>query len=69
MKYYQLMASIAVLGFLLSACTNVVPPHVALECKTKYDLCMVKNTFKGPLKSHEICLAEREPACRNLPTP
>ena len=69
MKYYTSMAFIAVLGLFLSACTNIVPPHVALECKTKYDFCMVKNTFEGPLKSHEICLAEREPACLDLPTP
>ena len=69
MKLYVKLCLSTLLVLTASSCSKVVPPHTVIKCKVNYDRCMIKNTFKGPLRSHEICLAERLPVCRDLPTP
>ena len=66
MKFnFKLLLMSFVLVF--TSCSKVIPPHTAIKCKLNYDSCMIENTFEGPLRSHEICLAERLPVCHALP--
>jgi len=69
MKFFFKLALATTMVLIVTSCSRPIPPHVAVKCKVDYDLCMVKNTFKGPLRSHKICMAKRAPACRDLPRP
>ena len=60
----KLLLSMALLALLSVSCNKVQPPHVAVHCKVKFDACMVKNTFEGPLKAHKICMRKRSRKCR-----
>jgi hypothetical protein len=49
---------------LTASCSRIQPPHVAVQCKAKFDLCMAKNVLEGPLKAHKICMRKRSRKCR-----
>ena len=51
-------------ALIATSCTKIQPPHVAIQCKAKFDACMVRHTFDGPLKAHRICMRERSRRCR-----
>jgi hypothetical protein len=67
MKLYVKLFLPALLVLIVTSCSNIIAPHTAIKCKLNYDSCMIANTFEGPLRSHEICLAERLPVCHQLP--
>ena len=60
----KIVLAVGVLAVLSVSCNKVQPPHVAIQCKVKFDACMVKNTFEGPLKAHQICMRKRSHKCR-----
>jgi hypothetical protein len=66
MKFYVKLFLLSLFALMATSCSKVVPPHTAIKCKLNYDSCMIANTLKGPLRSHEICLAERAPVCHDM---
>ena len=66
MKFYFKLFLLTIFILITTSCSKVVAPHTAIKCKLNYDSCMIENTFSGPLRSHEICLSERAPACRDM---
>ena len=66
MKTYLKFLLLSLLTLILISCSKIVPPHTAIKCKLNYDSCMIENTFSGPLRSHEICVAEGAPPCRDM---
>ncbi len=67
MKFYFKLSLLSFFLLMLTSCSKIIAPHTAVKCKLNYDSCMIENTFEGPLRSHEICLAERLPVCHELP--
>ena len=67
MKHYIKLSLSVLFVLTVTSCSKVIAPHTAIKCKINYDSCMIENTLEGPLRSHEICLAERLPICRELP--
>ena len=67
MKRYIKLSILVLFVLTATSCSKVIAPHTAIKCKINYDRCMIAHTFDGPLRSHEICLAERLPVCRQLP--
>ena len=68
MKISLKLLLLSSLVLMATSCSKPVPPHVAVKCKVKYEICMVKNTFKGPVEAHRTCIAQRQGACRDLPS-
>ena len=68
MKHYIKLFLLVLFVLTFTSCSQAIAPHTAIKCKINYDSCMIAHTFEGPLRSHEICLAERLPVCRKLPT-
>ena len=66
MKFHFKLVLLTLFVLIATSCSKVVPPHTAIKCKLNYDSCMIENTFSGPLRSHEICVAEAAPACRDM---
>ncbi len=68
MKTSLKLLLLSTFALMVSACSKAIPPHVAVKCKVTYDVCMVKNAFKGPVASHRYCIAQRKGDCRYLPS-
>ena len=60
----KILLLVGIILLLTSSCSKVQPPHVVLHCKAKFDACMIKNTFEGPLEAHKICMRKRSRKCR-----
>ncbi len=60
----KMVLVVGAFALMATSCTKVQPPHVVLQCKAKFDACMIKHTFDGPLKAHEICMRKRSSRCR-----
>ena len=60
----EIILIVGALALLTASCSKVQPPHVAIKCKAKFDLCMVKHTLEGPINAHRICMRKRSSQCR-----
>ncbi|MCK5855757.1 MAG: hypothetical protein KAG56_11095 [Sulfurovaceae bacterium] len=60
----KIVLVVGAFALMVTSCNKIQPPHVAVHCKVKFDACMVKNTFEGPLKAHKICMRKRSSKCR-----
>ncbi len=60
----KILLFVGILLLLTASCSKVQPPHVVVQCKAKFDACMIRNTFEGPLKAHQICMRKRSRRCR-----